>query len=162
MDPNLLGTISAVTALVATVLGPIVTLAVAKRQFSASVLSANRQRWLETLRDTIAELSSQVVGIVITKAGRKGAWRDGFEAAASDPAIMQRVERVVYLQWRIRLLTNPANADHNELCALIEATLENLRKPELNEPETRANIERITRLSQSILKREWERVKAGT
>jgi len=43
MDPVLIGVISACTALVASIIGPIVTLTVAKRQFNATVLSANRQ-----------------------------------------------------------------------------------------------------------------------
>lgn len=162
MDSITVSVISAGTAMVASVLGPIVTLAVAKRQFNANVLSANRQRWLETLRDTLAELASQIVGVVIIKTGREGQWKDGFNAAAAEPAIMQRVERIVFLQWRIRLLTNTANADHAELCRTIEETLMKLKQPALDEPATRENVERITGLSQAILKREWERVKRGT
>lgn len=50
MDPLLISLVSACTALVASVVGPFVTLAVAKRQFNATVLSANRQKWIETLR----------------------------------------------------------------------------------------------------------------
>ena len=162
MDATTISVISAVTALVASVLGPMVSLAVAKRQFNASVLSTNRQRWLETLRDTLAELASQIVGVVITKTARKGQWQDGFDAAACDPAILHRVERIVFLQWRIRLLTNPANPDHLELCEVIESTLQGLKQAGLDEPATRAAVERITALSQAILKREWERVKKGT
>ena len=48
MDPLLIGVISACTALVASIVGPIVTLSVARRQFNATVLSANRQRWIES------------------------------------------------------------------------------------------------------------------
>jgi glycerol-3-phosphate dehydrogenase len=42
--------------LVAAIAGPIITLTVARRQFSATVISANRQKRIETLRDTLAEL----------------------------------------------------------------------------------------------------------
>jgi hypothetical protein len=50
MDPLLISLVSACTALVASVAGPLVTLAVARRQFNANVLSANRQKWIEALR----------------------------------------------------------------------------------------------------------------
>ena len=88
MDPLLISLVSACTALVTSVVGPIVTLAVARRQFNANVLSANRQKWIEELRDVLSEGS--------------------------------------------------------------------------HDAESEADIENITRLAQSILKREWERVKRGT
>ena len=43
MDALLISLVSAATALVASIIGPVVTLSVAKRQFNATVLSANRQ-----------------------------------------------------------------------------------------------------------------------
>ena len=58
MDSALLSLISACTALVASIAGPFVTLIVAKRNFNATVLSANRQKWIESLRDMLAELIS--------------------------------------------------------------------------------------------------------
>lgn len=57
MDPLVISAISAATALVASILGSIVTIRVAKRQFNANVLSANRQKWIEMLRDIVAELN---------------------------------------------------------------------------------------------------------
>jgi hypothetical protein len=54
MDPLLISLVSACTALVASIVGPFVTLAVARRQFSATALSANRQKWIESLRDMLA------------------------------------------------------------------------------------------------------------
>jgi hypothetical protein len=44
MDTMLIGLVSACTALVASIASPIVTLTVSKRQFNATVLSANRQK----------------------------------------------------------------------------------------------------------------------
>jgi len=72
MDPLLISLVSACTALVASIVGPIVTLTVARRQFSANVLSANRQKWIETLRDMLAELISLMVAVLVVKAG----WKD--------------------------------------------------------------------------------------
>jgi len=74
MDPVLISLISASTALVASVIGPFVTLTVAKRQFNATVLSANRQKWIETLRDSLAELASLLVTALVVKSKWKDKW----------------------------------------------------------------------------------------
>ena len=68
MDTGLITLVSATTALVASLVGPLVTLTVARRQISASVLSANRQKWIETLREMLAELISLLVAVVVVKA----------------------------------------------------------------------------------------------
>src|SRR5262249_8599449 len=107
MDPLLLSLISACTALVASIVGPLVTFAVAKRQFNATVLSANRQRWIESLRDMLAELISLIVAVVVVKSSWKGKWNKGMAAIAADPALLQKLERLVLVQWKIRLLLNP-------------------------------------------------------
>jgi hypothetical protein len=71
MDPLVISAISAATALVASILGPIVTLKVSRRQFSANVLSANRQKWIETLRDRVAELISLLEAALVFKSAWK-------------------------------------------------------------------------------------------
>ena len=77
MDPLLLSLVSACTALVASIAGPLVTLSVSRRQFSASVLSANRQKWIETLRDQLAEVISLIVAALIVKNRFKDRWDEG-------------------------------------------------------------------------------------
>lgn len=169
MDPLFISLVSACTALFASVVGPLVTLTVAKRQFNASVLSANRQRWIESLRDLLAEFTSLVLGVVMLKRAWKYDWQAGMIAAATDPAgehgigaqLNRKAERLAVVYCKIRLLTNPNEPDHQELCRLIEQLLENLKQAELPPEPARASIEQITRLSQTILKREWERVKQG-
>ena len=47
--------IAAATALVAVVLGPIVSVYVVRRQIRATVVSTNRQAWINDLRNTIAD-----------------------------------------------------------------------------------------------------------
>jgi len=160
VDPFLLSLVSACTALVASIAGPLVTLRVARRQFGASVLSANRQKWVETLRDLLAELISSLVGVAVIRASWKGPWDQG-RAPLADPTLLPKLERVVLVQWKIRLLTNPAEADHRELVELIDAALKRLRADQADDAAIESDIERITRLAQSILKREWERVKRG-
>lgn len=48
---------TAVMALSAVVLGPLISIYVARRQFAAPVLSADRQQLINTLRDRVADLA---------------------------------------------------------------------------------------------------------
>lgn len=162
MDPLLISVISACTALVASILGPLVTLSVAKRQFNASVLSANRQRWIETLRDMLAELISLLVSALVVKETWQGPWeRGGHSVVAGNPELLAKLERIVLVQHKIRLLLNPNEDDHVRLYQTIDIAFKRLRDEGLSDAESAADVETIVNLSQSILKREWQRVKAG-
>jgi len=162
MDPLVISLVSACTALVASIIGPFVTLSVARRRFAATVLSANRQKWIETLRDLLAELISQCVAVIVVRQQWKGRWNRGMDAMAADPKLLEKLERIVLVQWKIRLLINPVEADHRDLYGAIETALKRLQQEESTDAEMEGDIERITVLSQAILKREWERVKQGT
>lgn len=161
MDAFLIGLVSACTALVASIVGPIITLTVAKRQFNATVLSANRQKWIESLRDTLAELVSLLVAALVVKAKWKDKWEKGRGALSADPALLEKFQRIVLTQSKIRLLLNPTEVDHQRLGETIETALKRLQAEESLDAETEADIEIITKLAQSILKREWQRVKRG-
>jgi hypothetical protein len=52
--------------------------------------------------------------------------------------------------------------DHQRLHQAIETAFKRLQSEESLDSETEADIEVITGLGQSILKREWQRVKLGT
>jgi hypothetical protein len=161
MDPVLISLVSACTALVAAIAGPIVTILVARRQFNANVLSANRQKWIDSLRDMLAELISLMVAILVVKAGWKGNWNKGMGALAADSSLLSKLERVVLVQWKVRLLINPNETDHLELYRAIELAFKRIQSEETHEAESEADIENITRIAQKILKREWQRVKRG-
>jgi hypothetical protein len=161
MDALLIGLVSACTALVASIIGPIVTLTVAKRQFNANVLSANRQKWIESLRDTLAELISMLVTATVVKAKWKDQWENGHGPLLADPALLEKLQRIVLAQSKIRLLLNPTEADHQHLGQAIETALKRLQSEASMETEIQADIDLITKLAQSILKREWQRVKQG-
>src|SRR5262245_14673239 len=112
MEPSvMISLVSASTALVATIVGPLVTLSVAKRQFSERVISPGRQKWIETLRDMIAELIAQFVVVLAVKQGWQGKWNKGLDVIAKDPSYLVKLERLVLTQWKIRLLINPAEPD---------------------------------------------------
>ena len=151
----------ACTALVASIAGPFVTLFVARRQFNANVLSANRQKWIENLRDALAEFIALLVAAIVVKANWKEDWREGRAALAANPALLHEVERMVLSQSKIRLLINPTEADHVKLYQLIDAAQRRIRSEASTDAETEKDIEDISRLAQVILKREWQRVKRG-
>jgi hypothetical protein len=153
--------VSACTALVASIVGPLVTLTVAKRQINANLVSSNRQKWIETLRDMLAELISLLVAVVVVKSGFKGDWNDGLAAIEADRSLLDKLERIVLVQWKIRLLINPNETDHQELYRAIETAFAHAKSRQSQEAEISADIESITRLAHGILKREWERVKRG-
>ena len=62
----------------------------------------------------------------------------------------------------VTLLINPLEPDHQRLYEAIDAALQRLKSNDAADAETQADIETITALAQAILKREWQRVKAGT
>ena len=161
MDPILISLVSACTALVASIVGPLVTLSVARRQFNANVLSNNRQKWIETLRASIAELISLLVGALVIKATWKGSWDKGLNALQSTPEMREKLERAILVQWNIRLLINPTEPDHQLLYKAIEDTFARLQAEQTDEQATERDIESIATLAQAILKREWQRVKRG-
>ena len=103
-----------------------------------------------------------LVAVYVVKSGWKGKWDKGLSAVASEPALLPKLERVVLVQWKIRLLLNPTEADHLELSRTIDTAMERLQSEESCEADTKADVENITRAARAILKREWQRVKQGT
>ena len=60
IDPGLVGLVSAATALVASFAGPVITLHIGRLQIRASVLSVNRQKWIDSFRDAVATFDGRV------------------------------------------------------------------------------------------------------
>ena len=159
---TLFGMVSACTALVASVVGPVVTLNVARRQFTATVISGNRHKWIETLRDELAELISLLATALVVKSKWKDHWEQGRGPLNTEPALLEKFERIVLAESKIRLLINPGDEDQQHLGEAIEAATGHLRSADASDAETEADIQAIVALAQSILRREWLRVKLGT
>jgi hypothetical protein len=68
----------------------------------------------------------------------------------------------VLAQSRIQLLINPGDPDDQRLGEAIDIAAGRLRSEEALDTETEADIRTIVGLAQSVLKREWQRVKLGT
>src|SRR5215831_3695223 len=161
-NPNLLGLLSACTALIATIVGPLVALTVARRQFIATVISGNRHKWIENLRDELAELISLLATALVVKSKWKDKWEEGRGPLNSDPAMLEKFEHIVLAQAKIRLLINPHEEDHQRLGEAVDLADRHLRSEDSPPAETETDIRTIVELAQSILKREWQRVKEGT
>lgn len=148
--------ITAATALVAVILGPIISVYVVRRQIRASVVSTNRQAWIDALRNAIAEWLTAEQVFYVSKHS------DFWER----PDAQKALEKLALLEYRIRLLINPKEADHAKLVELLRKESDDLMesldtKPEPYDKKKAFGDDEIISLSQSILKREWERVKRG-
>ena len=144
--------ISAITALCAVLLSPLVSMWTAQRQSRVTVLSANRQAWINSLRDLISEYIS-VAALLHAED-----WSD----RKSD--FNERVERLSLVNARIQLMLNPKEEDHQRLVSLLgqlALTLgEQIASGQKKDSQKAGVVVRqVVPLAQSILKREWERVK---
>ena len=110
--------ISAATALLAVVIGPYVTLKVAKRQ----ILGPMRLAWTNDLRSTLAEFHARIsVG-----------WQSVASALTDDEALRHQakvlraahVQATTQLLSKIVLLLNPNVVEHEELVRLAKGGLE--------------------------------------
>ena len=115
MDPALISLVSALTALVASVVGPFVTVRVAKRQITASVVSANRHKWISEVRDMVAEIIALMTAVVVIRSRWKGPWNRGLAVLEENPGLIDKIERITLVQWKIRLLLNPVEPRSIEL-----------------------------------------------
>ena len=97
------------------------------------MLSANRQKWIEALRETIAEFVSLLVTTLVIKANWHDRWEQGRGPLAKDKALLDKLERMVLTQWKIRLLLNPTEADHQEPTRTIDTALKRLQSDESTE-----------------------------
>jgi len=145
------GFVSAVTALAALLISPLVSVYTLRKQINATVLSPSRREWILTLRGHLAEL----VAILFTVSTK-------LKVEEDRDLIHQKFERAVYLKSQMMLMMNPLEEDHVRLLALInEATEEFV-------PEDQDSVKRLNRLipgiieaARPILEREWVRVKEG-
>ena len=139
------------TTIAGAAIGAWIAYLVGRQQFKANVVSANRQIWINTLRDCVAEFQSVTLSVLITPA------REHIEK------FDEKIDRLNFLRSKILLLVNPLENDHQELCGLVQKVIEIIAEDDekINRVKLHSAQEAIIQLSQKILKREWERVKKG-
>jgi hypothetical protein len=145
--------IASITALCAVLLGPLVSIWGVQKHARVTVLSNNRQAWINTLRDLIAEFISICALIHSAK------WN-----VRAEREFDEKWERLALVDSKIRLLLNPNEEDHNHLVKLMGDARRTLKIHATNEqderfPEWLALSAELLPLAQTILKREWARVK---
>jgi ABC-type multidrug transport system fused ATPase/permease subunit len=144
--------LSALTALVAVVLSPIISIYVARRQIKASVVSSNRQKWIDQLRDRLSELITGIRFLNLRQRSKN----------ISEKEFVDKFNELFLLETRINLLLNPNEGDHKELSGKIRGAIERIfEEKDSDEPHVVKLTDEVMNLSQGILKREWERVKRG-
>lgn len=151
--------ISALGAIVGVVIGSIVSFLIARQQFKATVISANRQTWINTLRDCIADFQTKAK-IAATETNLAS---HIIGAAAVDPkGFDEALKTMRFLVNRVALLINPKEADHAQLLSLLRELENFCINGDTSDHATQERLQSsITSAGQTVLKREWERVKRG-
>ncbi|MBS0321046.1 MAG: hypothetical protein JSR18_10935 [Proteobacteria bacterium] len=162
MSPVWVSFVAACTALVASICGPLVTLAITRRQFRSNVLSVNREKWIATLREMTAELISLAAAVDVVRRRSAGDWKGGRDALAADVAHLAKFERLVLVRWNIRLLLNAEEPAHAELIETIDAMVAALQQdPDRAQPLLDYS-NAVAATARVVIRAAWQRVKAGT
>ena len=98
-------------------------------------LSHNRQKWIDTFRDRLAELLSVMNAAQVIKRASADDWRGGAGVVKEDPALLDKLEKAFMAVAQIQLLTKAAEPVHQALNDAISAALAYLQADELWEVE---------------------------
>jgi len=158
MDQLTITFITASAALIAGIATPIVSIIIARRQFKASVISNNRERWIEALRHAISEYIALVTSAALIARRKSSRWRDHLSRSINskdgrthgacekqDPAHGQSQQTV-----------------HRALCKSIDAVHRVVVANQTKDGEKwRSNLDAITLAGHTVLEAEWANVKSG-
>jgi hypothetical protein len=159
VNPLTITLITATSALLAGIAGPIVSVAIARQQIKASVISNNRERWVEALRDALAEYVAAVTSAALIEHHSS---EDLDAIVRADQEFRQTAQRMLLLRSKILLMTNPTEVCADALYRSIEtvhATI--VSKQGLTLAEWHERLEAITAAGRAVLRAEWARVKRG-
>ncbi|WP_439530617.1 hypothetical protein [Pannonibacter sp.] len=160
-NPQWITLVMASTAMIASIASPFVNTRVARTQFKANVLSVNRQKWVEAMRDLVASLNSQ---FLMAAAVRQTLQEPPGKVIVRDPELLVRVENLLRTVCKIELMLNPMVRDHQMLNNLMKEAVDQLRAPlsqESVEERIEGIIREIARVSKAILNRECILVDRG-
>jgi hypothetical protein len=149
----------ATSALIAGVAGPIVSISVARRQIRATVISNNRERWIEALRDPLAEY----IATVISAKQLETESQNAVDAMVrDDQAFRKTAERMLLVRSKILLMTNPNEDCDRLLWQSIDAVHSAVvTKQTLTLQQWRTRLDAVTAAGHAVLRAEWARVKRG-
>ncbi|MEK6599419.1 MAG: hypothetical protein AABY52_03640 [Deltaproteobacteria bacterium] len=148
---ELIPILSLVVAILAVLVGPIISWKIAKRHVASSLKIANkqivapmRQAWINSLRDLIAEISSSALH---------------YHQAGYEDRKDEEYKRVTELEGKISLMLNFKEDDHKKLHDLIRKMLASLERKKEGDNIFITTHPEVLAVSRDILKREWNRVK---
>jgi hypothetical protein len=147
--------ISALVALVVATTTPFVSFAIARKQIRATVVSTNRQAWINALRDDLSEMLELAMAHFYLRDGTLSG-EEGFKYGYEQRTRLRR------LQSRIRLRLNASEVPNQELLSLLN-TVRGLSVAKARDTEDAFEqaMELVIVKGQEILRAEWLRVKTG-
>ncbi len=159
MSPVWVAFVAACSALMASIVGPVVSLAISRRQFRANVVSANREKWIGTLRETVAEFISLGAAASIRAASEAA---PGHARVQADPALLPRFERIVLVRWNLRLLLNPTEPSHVAVVRAVDAVAADLIAGTADPVALQPKMDALASATQVVIREAWRRVKSGS
>ncbi|VAW83134.1 hypothetical protein MNBD_GAMMA12-2634 [hydrothermal vent metagenome] len=147
-----------ITALFAVIVSPLISVYITKKQLRASVNSKSRQEWINLLREEITNYLFGLIKFDSMKFDNQMALKNKNKTLPHSPQDLTKLlDDLQKHKIKISLLINPSEADSKKLIAALEDSYLNIAKESLNQKKIESNI---LQLSQSILKKEWQRVKS--
>ena len=140
-------------ALLAVLVAPLVQLLIAKKQIGATVLSANRQQWINNLRTQVADFMALVVET-------HAAIKDIRQTVRYVEVITPYLASLRAIEFNIILPLNPNEPEHMQLETELDATVKWFKNgPITDDKNVEMFVNRIRDVARKIFKCEWERVK---
>ena len=144
--------VPAITTIAGATIGAAISYLVGRQQFKANVVSANRQTWINTLRDTVSEYQSSVSRMTVFLSMGK----------INSDEFRERLDRLIFLDSKIKLLANPNEANHQNLVEIVSSLRSISEEAKDEELKRMLSLQdELTVITQKILKSEWERIKKG-
>jgi ATP phosphoribosyltransferase regulatory subunit HisZ len=150
--------VTACSAFVSAAAAPVVSVVIATRQIRVSLVSNNRERWTEALRDSLAEYMAMALSAAMLQEALE---QEPLDALRENPELARVVERVAQARGRILLMMNPDKPEHLQLCLRVEEAYELLVDAKGALTPMSKITQAITAAGRNVLKSEWERVKRG-
>lgn len=153
--PDLTATAAILTALAAVIIAPLVTYFTTRRQIRATVVSVNRQAWIDKLRDELAELFELLTWRLLQRPGTLSG-EEGYRYEA------EKRSRIRLFVNKVRLRLNPLESDSQKLLDLLMKLKEAaIKGSQGQESDFDTLMQQAVATAQTILKTEWTRVKDG-
>lgn len=146
--PEQFGTVAALGAALVALLSAVFAVWNTGRTIRATVVSTNRQKWIDSIRDDLA------LFLRLSSIDHMHQWSQMPSAALIEETQAARKEMHL-LSLRIMLKLNPAEKEHAQFMGMIEELRTTSR------PQQDGLPDRLARAGQDIFKAEWERIKRG-